>query len=208
MLKDFVNLNPGDTIIQNGANSAVGQAVSQLCKAWNINNIGVIRDRANKTELIEYLKSLGASEILTEEEIRVTKIFKEKKYSKPKLGFNCVGGKNALEISRHLDHNGKLVTYGGMSREPVTVPTASLIFKDLVYCGFWMTRWTKDNIKSKERELMFNDLFQLILDSKLKAPTHILVPFDNYKYALENAMNISGFTGQKFILDFTDGKLK
>lgn len=30
MLKDFVDLKPGDTVIQNGANSAVGKAVIQV----------------------------------------------------------------------------------------------------------------------------------------------------------------------------------
>ena len=36
---------PGDTVIQNGANSAVGQAVIQLAAAWGINTINIIRDR-------------------------------------------------------------------------------------------------------------------------------------------------------------------
>lgn len=45
MLKDFVNLRPGDTVIQNGANSAVGQAVIQLAAAWGVNTINVVRSR-------------------------------------------------------------------------------------------------------------------------------------------------------------------
>lgn len=51
MLKDFVPLNPGDTVIQNGANSAVGQLVIQLCKVWNYRSVNVIRDRPNVQEL-------------------------------------------------------------------------------------------------------------------------------------------------------------
>lgn len=45
MLKDFVHLRPGDTVIQNGANSAVGQAVIQLAAAWGVNTINVVRSR-------------------------------------------------------------------------------------------------------------------------------------------------------------------
>lgn len=75
------------------------------------------------------LKCLGATEVLTEAELRTTDIFKSKKVSQPKLALNCVSGQNALEVLRHLGHGGTMVTYGGMSREPVTVPTASLIFK-------------------------------------------------------------------------------
>ena len=32
-----------------------------------------------------------------------------------------------------------LVTYGGMSLQPVTVPTSLLIFKDLRFRGFWLS---------------------------------------------------------------------
>lgn len=45
MLKDFTTLSDGKWMIQNGANSAVGQAAIQLCKAWRIPSINLIRDR-------------------------------------------------------------------------------------------------------------------------------------------------------------------
>lgn len=51
MLKDFISLKPGDTVIQNGANSAVGQLVIQLCKLWNYKSINIVRDRINIQEL-------------------------------------------------------------------------------------------------------------------------------------------------------------
>lgn len=51
MLKDFVPLKPGDTVIQNGGNSAVGQMVIQLCKLWNYKSVNVVRDRPNIQEL-------------------------------------------------------------------------------------------------------------------------------------------------------------
>eukprot|EP00955_Chlamydomonas_euryale_P105204 365621-Chlamydomonas_euryale.AAC.16 len=31
------------------------------------------------------------------------------------------------------------VTYGGMSMQPVPVPTSLLIFKDITFKGFWLT---------------------------------------------------------------------
>lgn len=72
---------------------------------------------------------MGADEILTEADIRKTQIFKSKKLPAPKLALNCICGQNALEVLRHLAHGGIMVTYGGMSREPMTVPTSALIFK-------------------------------------------------------------------------------
>ena len=203
MLKDFVDLKEGDTVIQNGANSACGQNVIQICKALKINNIGIIRDRPEADKLVSYLKSLGANEILTEEQCRSTKLFKSKELRKPKLALNCVGGKNALEMCKHLDHYGVMVTYGGMSREPVLVPTSSLIFKDLQFRGFWMTRWKEQKGNTPEAHQMINDLFDLIKSGQLKAPQHKLVPFENYQSALENALNLQGFAGAKLMFDFS-----
>lgn len=203
MLKDFTELKEGDTVIHNGANSACGQSVIQLCKAWNVNNVGIVRNRPDICELVDYLKSIGATEILTEEQCRTTKIFKEGPLKKPKLALNCVGGKNALEMSRHLAQAGVMVTYGGMSREPVMVTTSALIFKDHQFRGFWMTRWKEQKGKSPEAIQMFQELFDLIKCGKLKAPKHELISYKNYEDAFKNALSVKGFAGAKILLDFS-----
>lgn len=222
MLKDFVHLSPGDTVIQNGSNSAVGQAVFQLCREWKINCVGVVRDRPNIDELREYLKSLGAAEVLTEEQVRTTQIFKGGHYKKPRLvrmysgsssisfltlllvfqGLNCVGGKSSTEMIRHLADKASVVTYGGMSREPVTVPTSALIFKDIAFHGFWMTRWTRENQSNPDREVMVDELIQLMLAKKFQGPKAKEVPFVEFKDALANALSFQGFIGQKYVLKF------
>ena len=45
MIHDFVALKPGDVILQNGANSGVGQAVIQIAKALGLKTVNVIRNR-------------------------------------------------------------------------------------------------------------------------------------------------------------------
>lgn len=201
MLRDFVPLKPGDTVIQNGANSAVGQAVIQLCKIWNINSVNVVRNRPNINELKESLKALGATEVLTEEEIRVTTLFKTKKLPAPKLAFNCVGGKSATNIMRYLTDQGQLISYGAMSREPLTIPTGALIFKDIAFRGFWMTAWRN---KHSEAEIagMFNELFQLIADGKFKAAPHKLVSIDQYEKAMVELTDLKGMVGRKILFNF------
>ncbi|VDO98368.1 unnamed protein product [Heligmosomoides polygyrus] len=69
MLKDFVDLKPGDTVMQNGANSAVGRAVIQICRIWGIRTVNIIRKRSNLKDVISELKTLGADEVLTYEEL-------------------------------------------------------------------------------------------------------------------------------------------
>lgn len=201
MLKDFATLCPGDCVIQNGANSAVGQAVHQLCKSWGFKSVGIVRDRPDVADLKAYLKKLGATEVLTEEELRVTTLFKGGAMPKPRLALNCVGGKSATEIGRQLADKGVLVTYGGMSREPVIAATAALIFKDIAFRGFWMTRWTKENANSTERKEMFKELCALMEQGQFVAPVHEMVPLEKFKEATAAALNFKGFTGKKYILD-------
>lgn len=202
MLRDFVPLKSGDTVIQNGANSAVGQAVIQLCKIWNLNSVNVVRNRPNIDELKQTLKSIGATEVLTEEEIRVTTLFKSGQLPAPTLALNCVGGKSAANIMRHLIANGQFVTYGAMSREALTIPNSALIFKNIAFRGYWMTLWKNSHTKD-EYERMCGELFQLMADGKFKPAIHKLISIDQYKEALVQLTDMNGMTGQKILFDFT-----
>ena len=49
-----------------------------------------------------------------------------------------------------LAKDGVVVTYGGMSKQPVGVPTGSAIFKNVSARGFWLTRWLEDRRMEEE----------------------------------------------------------
>ncbi|RXM97874.1 Trans-2-enoyl-CoA reductase, mitochondrial, partial [Acipenser ruthenus] len=70
MLSDFENLQPGDCVIQNAANSGVGQAVIQIAATRGIHTINIVRDRPDLHKLTERLKSLGADHVITEDTLR------------------------------------------------------------------------------------------------------------------------------------------
>ncbi|XP_075980507.1 enoyl-[acyl-carrier-protein] reductase, mitochondrial-like [Anticarsia gemmatalis] len=202
MLSDFKPVREkGLVVIQNGANSACGQNVIQICKAWGIKNVNIVRNRPEINELKQYLQNLGATYVLTEEELRSTSIFKDILIERPSLALNCVGGKSSLEMLRHLQHSGSMVTYGGMSRDPVTVPTSAYIFKNFSSYGFWMTAWN-EKASSIEKDKMINEVISLMTEDKLKAPVHKMVKFDNFAEAVGNALTSKGFTGCKYVLDF------
>ncbi|PZC74474.1 hypothetical protein B5X24_HaOG207831 [Helicoverpa armigera] len=203
MLTDFQPVRKcGLVVIQNGANSACGQNVIQICKAWGVKNINVVRNRPEIDELKNYLHSLGATCVLTEDELKTTKIFKEKQIEKPSLALNCVGGQSSLQLIRHLNHSGCMVTYGGMSRKPVSIPTSAFIFKNLSFFGFWMTAWNTKASKS-DKDKMMSEVISLMCEKKLKAPVHKMVKLDEFKEAISNTLTSKGFRGRKYILDFS-----
>lgn len=202
MLSDFKPVREKcQVVIQNGANSACGQYVIQLCKAWNIPNVNIVRNRPEINALKDYLIKLGATHVLTEKELKSTDIFKNKVINKPLLALNCVGGTNARQILKHLNHSASMITFGGMSKKPVTIPTPAFIFKNLSFFGFWMTAWL-EKATMMEKEKMWSEIINLMCEKKLQAPVHRLIKFDCYKEALSHSLTPQGFTGCKYILDF------
>ena len=191
MLHDFAKLAPGDVIIQNGANSGVGQAVIQIAADLGLRTVNIIRDRDNVDKLIAYLSSLGATHVTTDKAFSTNMKSWMEILPKPKLAFNCVGGKAVLHLVKYLEKEGTIVTYGGMSRQPLALPTGPLIFNDICARGFWMTRWTANNKSSPERQVMWAYLAELIKRGKLNEPKHNRVSIENFKEAVDNAMSES-----------------
>ena len=176
MLKDFVELKEGDVVVQNSANSGVGQAVIQICRAWGVKTVNIIRNRPNLEHLKQQLTDMGADLVITEEETRLPETAKRiaalaSTAGGPKLGLNGVGGKSATNMARLLGEHSYLVTYGGMSKDPVTIPTSLYIFKNLKSAGFWMNKWYQTHGGS-ERDEMWAELMSLVLQGHLKEPIH------------------------------------
>jgi len=168
LLEDFEKLQPGDVVIQNGANSMVGIALIQIAKARNIKTINIVRNRPDFTATVERLKAFGGFHVVTDEYVKSSQ-FRTllSDLPPPKLALNCIGGPTATEMSRVLGTGGAFVTYGGMSRRPVTIPTSAFIFKDIHLHGFWLTKWLEQH-SIEEHKQMLDVLFKMIREEKLR----------------------------------------
>ncbi|KAG9493523.1 hypothetical protein GDO78_001428 [Eleutherodactylus coqui] len=191
LLMDFETLNAGDTVIQNGANSTVGQAVIQICASMGVNTINIIRDRPNVAELKEKLLCLGASYVITEdmlEKSEMANLFKV--VERPKLALNCVGGKSAGNLFSHLKDGSTVVTYGGMSRKPTPLPAKALIFKNIKVRGFWMTQWKRNHMQDQGKlSTMVSELSEMVRRGQLLEPQCTEVPFQDYERALQASVD-------------------
>ncbi|KAF9238699.1 hypothetical protein BU15DRAFT_47489 [Melanogaster broomeanus] len=179
MLHDFVHLHEGDWVIQNGANSAVGQAVIQIAASKGLKTINFIRDREDVESVKSRLKALGATHVVTNDEL-ADKAFRSKFKlwtggKDVRLGLNCVSGKATTLMARLLGEDAHLVSYGAMSKNPLSLPTSLFIFKNLTCHGFWQSRWYSQK-SLEERVQMMNALAGFIRDGKASiAPHEILV---------------------------------
>eukprot|EP01122_Echinamoeba_exundans_P010600 TRINITY_DN39_c1_g1_i1.p1 TRINITY_DN39_c1_g1~~TRINITY_DN39_c1_g1_i1.p1 ORF type:complete len:359 (-),score=92.15 TRINITY_DN39_c1_g1_i1:105-1181(-) len=168
LLDDFVELKSGDVIIQNAANSMVGLSVMQIAHSRGIKTINIIRNRPGSQQLIEQMKQYGGYIVVTEDFLN-TPEFKRliSDLPKPKLALNGAGGPTVAEMARILGENGTIVTYGAMSRKPVTLPASPFLFKNISLKGFWLSKWIQQHSQA-ERTAMYSQLVDLINAGKLR----------------------------------------
>lgn len=161
--------------IQNGANSGVGRAAIQLGREWGFKSINVIRGRENKEEeqqLRQELLDIGATKVITEEELMGRDIKDQIKEwtnggrEQVKVGLNCVGGKPATALAKFLSPGATMVTYGAMSKQPVILPASLLIFKEINFNGFWVSKWSDRHPDQKKQTV--EDVLRLTREGRFK----------------------------------------
>jgi trans-2-enoyl-CoA reductase len=180
MLESFVGLRQGDWIAQNAANSAVGRCVIQIARSRGWKTLNVVR----RPEVIEDLKALGADVVVLESR-DLREVAAECGVSGARLALNAVGGASALNLANALADQGTLVTYGAMGRQPLKIPNGLLIFRNLEFKGFWVSRWLQ-RLSPAEAARTWNSLAALSLQG-LQIPVHRVFPLGELLAAVEEA---------------------
>jgi trans-2-enoyl-CoA reductase len=155
LLHQFSHLKPGDWIAQNAATSAVGRAVIEIAKDRGWKTLNVVR----RPEAADELRKLGADAVVVDGP-EMSDAASLPGDAKPRLGLNAVGGSAATRLAGLLAEGSTLITYGAMSKEALKIPNGFLIFRDLSFRGFWLTRWLRSASPS-ERDAVFGEIFRL-----------------------------------------------
>lgn len=129
--------------------------------------------REDQAALDSYLKSLGATVVLptsqlSRESIKNTrqKVASLTEGASIQLALNCVSGPTTTSMLSLLGSDAHLVSYGAMSKQPLSIPTGLFIFKNLKCHGFWQSKWYKENGSTKRKDLM-EELVSLMTQGKV-----------------------------------------
>jgi trans-2-enoyl-CoA reductase len=179
MLRDFVPLLPGEWIVQNSANSAVGRAVVQIARHFGWHTVNLVRDPdALEPEFLAAGDVFLADEADAEVGATAGKSIR--------LGLNAVGGESALRVANAVVDGGTLVTYGAMARQPLRIPNGLLIFRDLHVRGFWLTRWTA-HATPIAAQGMLSELLGLGVAGVIRSPVETAYSLVDFAEALAHA---------------------
>jgi trans-2-enoyl-CoA reductase len=182
MLRDFTALQPGEWIAQNAANSAVGRCVIRFARHFGWRTVNVVR----RAELADELKVNGADVVLVEGENIPAEIKTATGGAPVRLALNAVGGDSAVRIAGALAPGGTIVTYGAMARQPLKVPNGLLIFQDIAWRGFWITRWYQ-RVGEAAGNALLAELSALAARGIIATPVEAVYPLDQITDAIAHA---------------------
>ncbi|GMV31770.1 MAG: trans-2-enoyl-CoA reductase [Rhodanobacteraceae bacterium] len=182
MLSDFVDLQPGDWLIQNAANSAVGSYLIGIAKARGLRCVNIVR----RESAVDAVRKAGGDIVLVDGDKLAKRVAEATDGAAIKLGIDAVGGAATDNLARCLAPGATLVNYGAMSGEPCQISPASFVFRDLTLRGFWLSQWFRTATPQRRAEL-FGEIGKLIATGKLRAPVQATYPLSRIKDAVAAA---------------------
>jgi len=179
LLSGFVDLEAGDWVIQNAANSAVGGYLIQLAADRGLKTVNVVR----RDSAVDAVKKLGGDVVLVDGPDLDQQVKAATGKAKIRLGIDAVGGEATERLASCLAPGGSVVNYGMMSGEACQLSSAHLIFRGIRLTGFWLASWFRKASK-EEQMTLFGDLIGKIAAGKLQAPIARTFPVEKISDAV------------------------
>ena len=166
MLLEFLRVEPGQWIVQNAANGAVGKTLAMLAAARGVNVLSLVRRDAGVDELAAV--GVGNAVSCAREDWRdAARALLGK--GRARAAVDSVGGQASADLASLLGDEGVLVSFGSMSGEPMQIPSGDMIFRHITVKGFWGSRVSREMPVADKRRLV-GELIQRAVGGELRLP--------------------------------------
>ena len=177
MLERYVNLKPGDWVIQNAANSAVGHYIIQLAKTKGVKTLNVVR----RTDLFGELRKIGADVVLLDGDDLAKRVRSEVGDANIPLAIDAVAGEGTLRLGGALSEGGTVVNYGLLSGKPCQLTPEMVVFQGITLTGFWLAKLL-GTMKPDELQRLYVELASQITNGNLYTPVESAYRLDPVSY--------------------------
>src|SRR5213594_908092 len=182
LLSDVVPLKPGDWVIQNVANSAVGRLVIRLARPRGAKTVNVVR----RDSLFGELKALGADACVVDGPDLAEAVKTHARGAPIRLGLDAVSGRATARLSACVAEGGVVCNYGSMTGEDPVMSRSALISGGLSLVGFILGRGLATRSLDQIRAI-YADLGQQVAKGNLSAPIEMIYPIEDIKEAVAHA---------------------
>ncbi|MGI9408873.1 MAG: zinc-dependent alcohol dehydrogenase family protein [Hyphomicrobiaceae bacterium] len=183
MLTNYVNLEPGDWVVQNAANSAVGRHVIRLAKARGFKTINVVR----RDSLIPELDAIGADLVVVDsDDLGERTRAAIGTDARVRLAIDAVGGSSCTRLADCLSNGGTVVNYGFLAGDPCMITPAQTVFQGISLTGFWLAGYLPSAPRD-EVEALYTQMAQHFIDGELEVPVEAEYDIDDIQKAVSHA---------------------
>jgi NADPH:quinone reductase-like Zn-dependent oxidoreductase len=182
MLNHESKLEPGDWVIQNAANSAVGQYIIHFAKAQGLKTMNVVR----REELRKPLEAIGADAVVLDSDDLSKKARTMTGGGRRRLAIDAIAGAETMRLAGCLDRGGLVVTYGALSGQPCQMSSLQMIFDEMRLQGFWIVTWMKYAPPGAWQDLM-KQVIGMLSKGEMTVEVEATYSFDRIKEAVEHA---------------------
>ena len=183
-LKRRANIKEGETLLVLGASGGIGTATIQLAKIMGVKTICAV----GSNEKAEYVKSLGADEIIRYDQIDLKETVKDLTNGKGvDVVMDPVGGNITEQALRATAWNGRLLVVGFTDGNIPKIPLNLTLVKGVSIVGVWWGRWTTTSPQETAED--FSELLSFIEKGELDIKPNNVHTIEETPLALENFLS-------------------
>jgi trans-2-enoyl-CoA reductase len=183
LLRDVVDVQSGEWVIQNAANSGVGSYLITLAGMRGLKTVNVVR----RESLVAPLKQMGADAVVVDGPDLHKRVAEATGKAPIRLAIDAIGGDATARLAHSVAPGGTVVNYGALSGQPCQVTQQDLIFRNVTLRGFWLAHWFNQATPA-DQMAVFGELIKLVATGKLKTKVEATYPLSRIKDALAHAM--------------------
>ncbi|MFJ3485919.1 zinc-dependent alcohol dehydrogenase family protein [Pseudomonas sp. NPDC090202] len=177
LLSEFVNLHPGDWVVQNCANSGVGRAVIAIAKGRALRTVNFVR----RQEQVAEVEAAGGDLVLVDEDGATERVQGLIGDGAVRLALDGISGEATARLINALSQGGALVNYAQMSGD-MSAPGdfRPLMRKSIILHNFYQA---KKEYVAKIPQIL-HEAVALIAAGKLQVPVAAVYPLAQVKDAI------------------------
>jgi NADPH:quinone reductase-like Zn-dependent oxidoreductase len=183
LLTDFAELERGDWLIQNAANSSCGRYLIRLAREAGVRTANVVR----RAELVDEMRALGGDVVVLDGDALAPRVATATGNAPIKLGIDAVGGPATQRIAECLAPSATVVSYGSMTATPCYLDFYLMFRNDIRLCGLSFVRQFQRTRTPAEVRALYARLADLMARGVLVAKIAGVYPLERIGEALEHA---------------------
>jgi NADPH2:quinone reductase len=196
MLREVLQVQSGDWVLQSAAASALGKIVIKLSKVYGFKTINVVRSDSAAGQV----QALGGDAVINQSKDNIqAELSRLTGGQGVSHALDCVGGQIGSDFVRCLGLDGTLLCFGTLSPDPITLPSRNIMMPVARVQGFFLPNWmAQQNVLTLLKTM--RKVKKLAAQGHFEVPVSDIVTIDNIQAGLK-AATTPGRSG-KILIEF------